>query len=202
MHFFLIKPTDAPISQIYFCQENLHVSGSSSAHHQEFSTVHSALVYVIKPAWHMPVPNIQWKTSDDGQRNCPKHVEFLDKNKSGKLVHLHSRPQFHLPPLGSLASWRTWRDLVAKVGTSKRGGKQWQTTPKNFPRMQRTRSIPVVWLSSDLCPNRPKGWIPIIIIIIVSFMQGSHTHIPGTNHVPRGYTVAAILSCCLWCLYV
>ena len=32
------------------------------------------------------------------------------------------------------------------------------------------------------------------IIIIVSFMHGSHTHIPGTNHVPRGYTVAAILS--------
>ena len=25
-------------------------------------------------------------------------------------------------------------------------------------------------------------------------MQGSHTHIPGTNHVPREYIVAAILS--------
>ena len=25
-------------------------------------------------------------------------------------------------------------------------------------------------------------------------MQGSLTHIPGTNHVPRGYIVAAILS--------
>jgi len=25
-------------------------------------------------------------------------------------------------------------------------------------------------------------------------MQDSHTHIPGTNHVPRGYIVAAILS--------
>ena len=25
-------------------------------------------------------------------------------------------------------------------------------------------------------------------------MQGSHTHIPGTNHVPRGYIVAGILS--------
>ena len=30
--------------------------------------------------------------------------------------------------------------------------------------------------------------------IIVSFMQGIHTHIPETNHVPRGYIVAAILS--------
>ena len=80
-----------------FCQETLYVSGSSSAHHQEFSTVHSVLVYVmqvwwqlssttwsflktvIKPAWHIPVSNVQWKTPDDGQRNCSKHVEFLDK---------------------------------------------------------------------------------------------------------------------------
>jgi hypothetical protein len=31
-----------------FCQETLHVSASSSAHHQEFSTVHSALVYVMQ----------------------------------------------------------------------------------------------------------------------------------------------------------
>ena len=34
----------------------------------------------------------------------------------------------------------------------------------------------------------------IIIIIIASFMQGIHTHIPETNNVPRGYIVAAILS--------
>jgi len=25
---------------------------------------------------------------DDGQRNCPKHVEFYSKNKCEKLVHL------------------------------------------------------------------------------------------------------------------
>jgi len=28
------------------------------------------------------------KTTDDGQRNCPKHVEFYSKNKFDKLVHL------------------------------------------------------------------------------------------------------------------
>jgi len=28
------------------------------------------------------------KTPDDGQRNCPKHVEFYFKNKFEKLVHL------------------------------------------------------------------------------------------------------------------
>ena len=28
------------------------------------------------------------KTPDDGQRNCPKHVEFYSKNKFENLVHL------------------------------------------------------------------------------------------------------------------
>jgi hypothetical protein len=32
--------------------------------------------------------NVQLKTPDDGQTNCPNHVEFLDKNKFGKLVRL------------------------------------------------------------------------------------------------------------------
>jgi hypothetical protein len=31
------------------------------------------------------VPNVQWRTPDDGQWNCPKQVEFLDKNKFGKI---------------------------------------------------------------------------------------------------------------------
>ena len=31
---------------------------------------------------------VQWKTPYDGQRNCPKHVEFYSKNKFEKLVHL------------------------------------------------------------------------------------------------------------------
>jgi hypothetical protein len=31
------------------------------------------------------MPNVQRKTPDDGQRNCPKHVDFLDKNKLGKI---------------------------------------------------------------------------------------------------------------------
>jgi hypothetical protein len=31
---------------------------------------------------------LQWKTPDDGEMNCPKHVEFHSKNKFEKLVHL------------------------------------------------------------------------------------------------------------------
>jgi hypothetical protein len=34
----------------------------------------------------------------------------------------------------------------------------------------------------------------IIIFIIISFMQGIYTYIPETNHVPREYSVSAILS--------
>jgi len=42
--------------------------------------------------------------------------------------------------------------------------------------MQRTRAIPVAWLNSGLCPDRPKGWIPIIIIIISRLTVGP-THL-------------------------
>jgi len=38
--------------------------------------------------WYMSLQCIQWKTPDEGQRNCPKHVEFYSKNKFEKLVHL------------------------------------------------------------------------------------------------------------------
>ena len=103
-----------PISKIYFWNKTLHVSDSTSVHHQEFFTVHTAMVYVIqvlltaceqdqggtaapswfcsqavsKPVWHIPLLCVQWKTPDDGQRDCPKHVEYYSKNKFDKLVHL------------------------------------------------------------------------------------------------------------------
>jgi len=43
---------------------------------------------VSKPVWHRPLLCVQWKTSDDGQRNCPKHVQFYSQNKFEKSVHL------------------------------------------------------------------------------------------------------------------
>ena len=41
---------------------------------------------VNKPVWHTPLLCVQWKTPDDGQRNCPKRVEFYSKNKFEQLV--------------------------------------------------------------------------------------------------------------------
>ena len=89
---YLIKPTDALISQIYFCQETLHVSGQflcSIIRNFPLYIRHWYMSYrfddsfqawpgwsyfkaVIKPVWHIPVTNVQWKTPDDGQRNCPE----------------------------------------------------------------------------------------------------------------------------------
>jgi len=43
---------------------------------------------VSKPVWHISLLCAQWKTPDDWQRNCPKHVEFYSKNKFEKSVYL------------------------------------------------------------------------------------------------------------------
>jgi len=46
--FLTLNQLDALIPQIYFRNEILHVSDSSSVHHQEFFTEHTAVVYVIQ----------------------------------------------------------------------------------------------------------------------------------------------------------
>jgi hypothetical protein len=46
--FFLNNQPDALIFPILLCYKILYVSGIFSAHHQEFSTVHSALVSLMQ----------------------------------------------------------------------------------------------------------------------------------------------------------
>ena len=81
----------------FFWNKTLHVSDSSSVHHQKFFTLHTAMVYVIQVCWQLANrirtelqfrPDPAGKLSADGQRNCPKHVEFCSKNKFEKLVYL------------------------------------------------------------------------------------------------------------------
>ena len=43
---------------------------------------------VHKPVRHIPLLRVQFYSPDDGQGNCPKHVEFYSKNKFEKLVHV------------------------------------------------------------------------------------------------------------------
>ena len=47
------KPTRCTSFSNFFWNETLHVSDSSSVHHQEFSTVHTAMVYVIQVCWQL-----------------------------------------------------------------------------------------------------------------------------------------------------
>jgi len=42
---------------------------------------------ISKLVWQIQLLCVQWKTPDDGQRNCPNHVDFQSKNKLEKLVH-------------------------------------------------------------------------------------------------------------------
>ena len=49
--FLIIKPTRCTNFSNLFWNETLHVSDSSSVHHQEFFTVHPAIVYVIQDCW-------------------------------------------------------------------------------------------------------------------------------------------------------
>jgi hypothetical protein len=46
--FRIIKGTRCTNFSILFWNENLHVSDSSSVHHQELFTIHTAMVYVIQ----------------------------------------------------------------------------------------------------------------------------------------------------------
>ena len=75
-----------------------------------------------------------------------------------------SRPWFCLSLIEVSHVACTWRHLEAKVGTSKGGGKQWQPTPKNLSRLQCARAIPVAWLGSGSCQNRPSGWILMMMM--------------------------------------
>jgi hypothetical protein len=68
-----------------------------------------------------------------------RHVKDPPKRRR-KGVTSAKLPDTTVPPFALLG---TWRHLAAKVETSKGRGKQWQTTPKNLPRMQRARAIQV-----------------------------------------------------------
>ena len=80
-----------------------------SVNHQESSIVHTAIqtgyadCLLAGSGRSVPIPLassqhnlydiylllcLQYQTPDDGQRNCPKHVEVYSKNKFEKLVHL------------------------------------------------------------------------------------------------------------------
>ena len=100
-NFFVIKQTRRKNFPNFVLSKNSTYSGhflcpSSGFFYRTFGTVKFRAVLmtaskkgqipswlwleaVIKHAWNIQMPNIQWKTPDDGQRKCPKPVEFLTK---------------------------------------------------------------------------------------------------------------------------
>jgi hypothetical protein len=99
------KPTKCTNFSNLFLEWNSTCFGEYLCPSSGVFTVHTATVFVIqvceqdvpswscsqavgKLVWHIPLLCLQWKTPDDGQRNCPKHVVFHFKNKFKKLVHL------------------------------------------------------------------------------------------------------------------
>jgi len=82
-----------PSSGVFHCRHcnGICHTGLLTACEQDQDGTHpswSCSTAVYKPVWHLPLLCVQWKTPDDGQRNCPKHVEFHSKKKFEKLVHL------------------------------------------------------------------------------------------------------------------
>ena len=106
-NFFTIKPTRCTNFTHLFCHGTLHVSDSSSVHHQAFihrtlssGICHTGLETEFEQDHDGPARKMStnlydiyhcWvyseKTHDDWQTNCPKHVVSW-QNKFVKLVHL------------------------------------------------------------------------------------------------------------------
>jgi len=77
--FFLNNHPGAPTIPILFCYKTLHVSGIFSAHHQEFSAVHSTLISFTQVSDDRFQAESGW--------NCVL-TEFYNRIKLGQLVHL------------------------------------------------------------------------------------------------------------------
>ena len=106
-NFLITKPTRCTSFPNLLRHETLHVSGSFSAHHQEF--IHCTLGTGMKSAleqdkdgvpscscsktafklvWHIPVPSVQWINSWLWTEELPETCRVSCWSKFGKLVHL------------------------------------------------------------------------------------------------------------------
>jgi hypothetical protein len=79
-----------PSSGDFHCKHSNGIchTGLLTACEQDHDGSWSCSPAVCKTVWQITSLCVQWKTPDDGQRNCPKYVEFHSKNKFEKLVHL------------------------------------------------------------------------------------------------------------------
>jgi hypothetical protein len=80
-----------PSSAVFHCTHSndvYHTCLLTACKQDQDGTSWSCLHDVCKFVRNKAFLCVQWKTPDDGQRICPKHVEFHSKNKFKRLVHL------------------------------------------------------------------------------------------------------------------
>ena len=111
-NFFIIKPTRCTNFTNLFSHETLHVSDSSSVHHQEFihCTLSNGICHtdlldsfqprpgwvpswscstaVYKSVWHIPLLSVQWINSWWWTQKLSETCRISCQNKFVKLVHL------------------------------------------------------------------------------------------------------------------
>jgi hypothetical protein len=80
-----------PLSGLFHCTHSngiCHIVMQTACEQDLDGTSWSCSEAIYKHEWHIPLLCVQWNTPDDGQRNCPKHVEFHSKNKFEKAMHM------------------------------------------------------------------------------------------------------------------
>ena len=80
-----------PSSGVFHCTHSngvCHTGLLTVCQQDQDGTSWSCWQTISKTVRHISFVCVQWKTPDDGQKNCPKHVEFYSKYKFEKLVHL------------------------------------------------------------------------------------------------------------------
>ena len=106
LNILVIKPSRCTdFSNLFFGIKLYMFRTVSLSHYQQFFTVHTAMLCVIRVCWQLArgisssvlillassmtytIAVCTEETTDDGQRNCPKHVEFYSENKLEKLVN-------------------------------------------------------------------------------------------------------------------
>jgi len=104
-----------PTSAVFYCtfgtckfHETLMTASKQSPDGPDSSLF--CLEAVIKPVWNLPLLKVQYKTPDDGQRRCPKHVEFYNRINLNNLCIWLWKGTFIFP-------WSAWLGMLGVCGS-------------------------------------------------------------------------------------
>ena len=139
------------------------------------------------------------KTPDDGQRNCPKHVEYYSKNKFEKLVHPvgfitrrcgenNITCSFIIYVLIYILLFVCfWRNSPPPSGPGLRHSRGFQITHIDTP-----QSVGLLW-TSDLLVAETSSWKHTTLTTDIHASSGIRTHSPSKRAAsdlrlrPRGH---------------